>query len=178
MSLQPCFLCGAHRTLVSVHNVTDSDRAFSLILLSTLARYNVVSLDTALEIYKASHGKVVRICRDHFTQASLHIGSEIEQLWPGFSSDGLGEAPDSVVYALLAHIRMYATMLDEEMELDVNNMLSFYNKLVTRHYNSTNGNMVPVQKQQFRRLQDASSKPSTSWNSLTVTAVGFEGMLN
>ncbi|KAL6732310.1 hypothetical protein Aduo_003084 [Ancylostoma duodenale] len=174
MSLQPCFLCGARRTLVSVHNVTDSDRAFSLILLTTLARYNVISLEAALEIYKDSHGKVIRICRDHFTEASSYIGSEVEQLWPEFSSDGLSGAPDSVVSALLAHIRMYATMLDDEMDLDVSNVLSFYNKLVSRHYNGTSGNMVPVQMQQVRRFQDASSRPSTSWSSVQAPAGGFE----
>ncbi|RCN39274.1 hypothetical protein ANCCAN_14802 [Ancylostoma caninum] len=170
MSLQPCFLCGAHRTLVSVHNVTDSDRAFNLILLSILTRYKVTTLENALGVYKASHSKAVRICRYHFTQAASYIGSQAEQLWPELSTNGLCGAPSSVMDALLTHIRMYATKLDDKMELNANNLLSFYNKLVTGH--GTNGNLVPLQK-------DASSntlcnqKPSTSTGNSPAPAAGF-----
>ncbi|EYC14815.1 hypothetical protein Y032_0039g22 [Ancylostoma ceylanicum] len=183
MRLQSCFLCGAHRTLMSVHNVTDSDRAFNLILLSTLARYNITSLEGALAIYKDSTGKVVRICREHFIQAKSYIGSEAEQLWPEFSTVGLCGAPTSVVDALLAHIRMYATMLDDEMELNVNHMLSFYSKLITRDY-STQLNMLPLQKQELRRLQGTSNstssnrKPSTSTECVPAPAGERGGGLN
>ncbi|KAL6732312.1 hypothetical protein Aduo_003086 [Ancylostoma duodenale] len=173
MGLQLCFLCGAHRALVSVQNVTDSDRAFNLILLSILTRYKVTSLENALYVYKASRGRVVRICRYHITQAASYIGCEAEHIWPEFSSsNGLCEAPHSVVVALLRYIRVYATKFDDGMELNTNSVLSFYNKLITGHYGDTSANMVPLQKEVLLSTL-CNQKPSTSIGSSRAPAPGF-----
>ncbi|KAK6726291.1 hypothetical protein RB195_004546 [Necator americanus] len=110
---------------------------------------NVISCRYESQLFFVCTASCVLVCRDHFVQTSLYITWEFEQLWPDFSQSGLDNAPISVVCDLLAHIRMYASMLNDLKMLTEEDVVSFYNNNVIKYYNGVlNKLALPDHKEQ------------------------------
>ncbi|ETN77423.1 hypothetical protein NECAME_11051, partial [Necator americanus] len=106
-----CALCESEQLRVNFVPI-PSKKVSTIILLSCLARYNVVTLEDAKKHYKEMFATRKRICKNHFIQAVMFIGWEVEQLCGEFPLNGISEASPFVISSLLTNLRTYRGLLD------------------------------------------------------------------
>ncbi|RCN38110.1 hypothetical protein ANCCAN_15993 [Ancylostoma caninum] len=122
-----CALCENEQSRASFAPI-PSKKVATIILLSCLARYNVITLEDAKKHYKDVFVSRKRVCKNHFIQAVMFLGWEIEQLSGEFPLNGISEAPAIVMNSLLVHLRKYRGLLDDTMPMEKKDVREFFNE--------------------------------------------------
>ncbi|RCN39268.1 hypothetical protein ANCCAN_14796 [Ancylostoma caninum] len=122
-----CALCENEQSRASFAPI-PSKKVATIILLSCLARYNVITLEDAKKHYKDVFVSRKRVCKNHFVQAVMFLGWEIEQLSGEFPLNGISEAPAIVMNSLLVHLRKYRGLLDDTMPMEKKDVREFFNE--------------------------------------------------
>ncbi|EYC14792.1 hypothetical protein Y032_0039g16 [Ancylostoma ceylanicum] len=128
-----CALCENEQSRASFAPI-PSKKVATIILLSCLARYNVITLEDAKKHYKDVFVSRKRVCKNHFIQAIMFLGWEIEQLSGEFPLNGISEAPAIVMDSLLIHLRKYRGLLDDTMPMEKKDVREFFNEYMVEFH--------------------------------------------
>ncbi|KAK6726287.1 hypothetical protein RB195_004545 [Necator americanus] len=128
-----CALCESEQLRVNFVPI-PSKKVSTIILLSCLARYNVVTLEDAKKHYKEMFATRKRICKNHFIQAVMFIGWEVEQLCGEFPLNGISEASPFVISSLLTNLRTYRGLLDDSMPMEKKDIREFFDEYMAEFH--------------------------------------------
>ncbi|CAJ0595685.1 unnamed protein product, partial [Cylicocyclus nassatus] len=121
-----CVLCDNEQQLSDLAPI-PSKKVATVILFSCLARYNVIPLDVKTR-YKNLFVARKRICKEHFIQALLFLGWEVELFCGKFPLDGLNDISERTFFGLLTNLRFYRNLVDSTLPIDKKDVREFFNE--------------------------------------------------
>ncbi|CAJ0595686.1 unnamed protein product [Cylicocyclus nassatus] len=94
-----------------------------------------IGLELASVLYLRWQHQIDRICESHMVQATSILSSEVQQLL-GKMPVNLITAPDEVVDDFVVHVRMYGTLISDNVYLEKKHVVDFFDSNYTRYRNA------------------------------------------
>ncbi|VDL84631.1 unnamed protein product [Nippostrongylus brasiliensis] len=151
-----CLVCGVYRTSEETR-FSSLERSQNLMLFASLLAQNLIETDEAVKMYRETINSQQFICHDHFIQAAAHIGKEVEDMCGEFPKNGLVEVPPSIKSDILAYLRLYAALLDEETVLEADDATRFFYENLMRYYGKGGWQTRDTSQNDLQTFEDAST---------------------